>query len=162
MSPKTLYYIPQAFVLLDDGSKKEFAGITMFGESHDKQMMFQEVSGKGGLFKGNMGHPVPSNINEDQIPFYTKAMRDSPSFPKLAPEMKDKIIMEVPWSLNELKEYIAKLEKKMSVEASSGAHGNADTDQGDVFNKNMLLNKLDEKENEIKNLKSASKINQQL
>ena len=71
-----LYFLPQAFVMSKDGSKEEFAGITQFGLEYDNNMMYQALVQKTGIFKGNMGHPVPSKISEEQIPFYTKQMQD--------------------------------------------------------------------------------------
>ena len=87
MAPKDLYFLPQAFVMSKDGSKEEFAGITQFGLEYDNNMMYQALAQKTGIFKGNMGHPVPSKISEEQIPFYTKQMQVNENFLRLSHEV---------------------------------------------------------------------------
>ena len=118
MSPKDLYYLPQVFIVTKDGSKEEFAGITQFGldtESgavYDNNMMYQALSQKGGIFKGNIGHPVPSKISEDQVPFYLNQIKANSSYDKMTKEVKKKIMDGKPWSFEDLKEYIAGVESK--------------------------------------------------
>ena len=107
MSNNFLYHVPQAFIKTGEGSKTEFAGLVNFPADYDKGMMFNTLSTKGGLFGGNIGHPPPCRIKEDQVPHYMEQLGQNPNIDTLHPKVKDMIISRSPWPLEELKLFIS-------------------------------------------------------
>ena len=114
MSPKDQYLISLAYITTMDKTKEDFMGITQFGAdggtTYDKNMMYQAVSSKAGIFRGNIGHPPPAKISEEQVPFYSTQLKDTPGFENLAPEVKEKIYEEKTWVFKDLQEHIASVE----------------------------------------------------
>ena len=159
MAPKDLYYLPQVFIVTKDGSKEEFAGITQFGfdaESgvmYDNNMMYQAVVQRGGIFKGNMGHPVPAKISEEQIVFYCNQIKANSNFDKMSPEVKKKVGDCKPWSFEELEGYIATVESKPTSRPAQPSGNNNNTEGGGKEKEKELRRKLREKDDEIKSLK---------
>ena len=163
MSPKDLYYLPQAFIVTSDGSREEFTGITYFGVDpetgvvYDKGMMYEALTQKGGIFKGHMGHPVPSKISEEQIPFYLKQIMGHSNFEKMSPQVKKKVTEGKPWSFDDLKMYVTMVESRPTSRLEHSVGINKNTVEAEGF-----MRKMKEKDEEIKNLKESLESEKQL
>lgn len=107
-SAKDLYYVPQVHLLTSDRSKVEFGGVVHFREESNKNMMFISLTK---LFEGMIGHPAPSKISEDQIPFFMKQLQQSPSLPLYDQEVQQMITASTPWKFTDLERYVEKVKK---------------------------------------------------
>ena len=155
MAPKTLYYVPQAFIMSVNNAKVEFCGVVSFAEKQDNNQMFLTITGPGGIFKGNLGHPKPSKISDDQVAFYMNVMNQNPDIQNCDQAVQDKVKNGMIWGFEELKEYIEKVrvcttdkvERSKQDKNKEGNHG--------VLEVN-LLKQLEGKDGEIKKVKEAS------
>ena len=151
MAPKDLYLISQAYITTMDGTKEEFMGITQFGAddgtTYDKAMMYLAVSSKAGIFRGNIGHPPPAKISEEQVLFYSTQLKDTPGFENLAPEVKRRIYEEKTWVFKDLQEHIASVEAQATSRKQVQFGGSINTEK-------EWRKKIKEKNEEINRLKA--------